>query len=86
MACQFEKRSIIHLCPTLMRILEAELPGVSNDFRFLAVNNDGETCCDVCYTSDMDRDNSNQPVAIDFDDSSVVSYFTESECDLPPAL
>jgi hypothetical protein len=86
MACQFEKLSIIHSCPTLMRIIEAELPGVSNDFRFLAVNNDGETCCDVCDTSDIDRDNSNQPVAIDFDDSSVVSDFTESGCDLTPAL
>lgn len=59
---------------------------MSNDFRFLAVNNDGETCCDVCDTSDIDRDNSNQPVAIDFDDSSVVSDFTESGCDLTPAL
>jgi hypothetical protein len=69
-----------------MRILEAELPGVSNDFRFLAVNNDGETCCDVCDTSDTDIDNINQRVAIYFDDSYVVLNFTESECDLRPAL
>jgi hypothetical protein len=41
MACQFEKRSIIDRCPTLMRILEAELPDVSKDFRFLAIDIDG---------------------------------------------
>jgi hypothetical protein len=40
----------------------------------------------VCDTSDIDRDNSNQPVAINFDDSSVVSDFTDSGCDLTPAL
>jgi hypothetical protein len=70
-----------------MRILEAKLPDVSKDFQFLAIDNYGETCCQVCDISEMDIDNTNQPAAIDSDDyTSVVSDFIESECDLTPAL
>jgi hypothetical protein len=81
MACQFEKQSIIDKCPTLMRILESELPDIKQDFNSVAVTAEGESC-----TGDIILD-TNQPDAFEStsDVSSVMSDIAVADCEVTPA-
>jgi hypothetical protein len=86
-SCQYEKQSIIDRCPTMIRTLEAELPGLASDFCYLAVDSDSRSCGDGWGCDEFDNQPCKDVVLLDDDELSAVSAVTDSGfgCEATPA-
>jgi hypothetical protein len=73
---QYEKQSVIDRCPTMIKTLEAELPGLASDFCYLVVDSDSGLCVDGWGCDEFDNQPCKYVGLLDDDELSSVSAVT----------
>jgi hypothetical protein len=75
-SCQYEKKSVIDRCPTMIGALETELTGLASDFCYLVVESDGGSCGDGWGCDKFGKQHCEDVIFLDDDEQSAVSAVT----------